>query len=111
MRDGNGTNFGTGCGANNLACPGADVSICQTGSPDPCTAPSDPALAIGHSITFWSNTQINAQLTVGINASGFYDAQIISAGGTGNGFLAGQSGGDNGTGNRSAFESSPRAPM
>ena len=73
-----GSNFGPGCG--NLACPAAAISVCNNNA-SVCTS-SD----VHPVVSYWSNNQINVQLSADFSASGFYDVQITSAGATGNGF-------------------------
>jgi len=74
-----GSNFGTGC--SNVACTGASISVCR--SSDSSCGSSD---VVPVSVTYWSDTQIDATLSAGPSASGSYDVQVTSAGAAGLGF-------------------------
>jgi hypothetical protein len=73
-----GSHFGTGC--SNLPCTGAHIAVCRS-SDATCTS-SDVTPAV----TYWSDTQINANLNADTSASGSYDVQVTSAGAAGLGW-------------------------
>jgi hypothetical protein len=100
-----GTNFGPAC-MNNLPCQGAGIAICQDGSPDPC-APTGTNVDVSGRITYWSNSQVNALLSAGSGASGYYDIVLMSAGASGTGFVPVPGGGTGSVSNRAKTPVNP----
>jgi hypothetical protein len=79
-----GVNFGQSCGG--LACSGAGVAICVSGT-SPCVS-SD----VTPNVVSWSDTSITVGVSDGPSASGYYDVQVTSAGAAGLGFAPAQNG-------------------
>jgi hypothetical protein len=77
-----GSNFGPSCG-NNLPCPTARISLCDSNAVDCSQSQSG---SVTPTVTFWSDTRIDAQVYAAPATEGSYDVQVTSAGAAGLGF-------------------------